>query len=258
MGKLRFLRVGFDDVLDAYEGAGEHCDEREDHQEKILPQLPLQRAEISVGLKENNFHERRHEEPQSSEEDGAHQTDERLEVGHGNRQPAHHNHDPGSDDYLRNVPRLGDPVLDFLHENLHRDVKLKAEGEEDGEPDEDLPGDGRPLISREVKRDTRLDEIAETDESEESHERVQDGDGDHRDQQHAGLSEELLRFFHRVFHRHDCADSFHRENHRAGKQKLMKVSKFKIFVRFYLKKTGHLVQSATNGLLSSTSGSLKM
>lgn len=210
------MRVAVDDVLDADEGAGNHCDEREHHEENVLPQEPSHRAEAAVGGQINDLDESRHEESEAAEEDGTDQADERLEIWNCDGQGTHEEDDESSQSDLRQVAVLRQSRFEFLEDDFHRNVELQTESEEDREPDEYLTGDGVPHIGRQVQCDAALDGVAESNVSEEAHDRVKNGDGDHCDEKNARLSEELFWLQHRILDRHDCADAFHCEDHRAG------------------------------------------
>lgn len=209
------MSVAVDDVLDRNEGAGKHGDDREDHEENILPQDPSHRPEAAVSGQINNLDDSRHEEAEAAEEDGTNQTDKRLEIWNCDGESSHNDHNETSQSNLRQVASLRQSRFEFLEDDFHRNVELKTEREEDREPDEYLTGDGVPLIGRQVQCDAALDCIAESGESEEAHDRVENGDGDHCDKKNAWLSEELFRFQHRVLDRHDRADTFHCEDYRA-------------------------------------------
>lgn len=207
--------VGFNDVLDAHRGSGKHGNKRKQHEEQILPQLPLARPETSVLLEKNYFNESRHEKSQTAEENCTDQADEGFEVGNGDGQTAHDNHDKSSDADFRNVSCLRNFVLNFLHQNFHRNVKLKTEGEENGKPNEHLTGDCGPFISGKIQSDAAADCVAEANVAEETHGRVKNGDGNHRDEKNAGFSEKFLGFLHRVFDGHNSTDTFHGEDDSA-------------------------------------------
>lgn len=154
--------VRFDDVLNADEGSCKHCDEGENHQEKIFPQKPFASTEAAVGRQEDDFDEGGHEQAQTAEENGTDQADKRFKIWNSNRECSHYDHNAASDGNFRNISSFSDSVFDFLEQDFHGNVELQAEGEENCETDENLSSDCCRLICRQVQRDGSTNSISKS------------------------------------------------------------------------------------------------
>lgn len=130
--------VNLDDLLDADERSGDQGKDRERAKDDVLDEDPLEGAQF-VGPPEDGFDDARHQQTEAGEEDRSHQPDEGFQVGHGQGHASHHDHDSGAQTNLGNVVLvLGDLGVDLAPEDVHRDVELEAEGEQDGGRDQQL------------------------------------------------------------------------------------------------------------------------